>query len=190
MNDWKRSPDQRLPPLARAAWQRDQAQTSIWMDRPAEAAPLLRQALEVHQRLPSHEAERLRSELLQGELDLALGHGARATTLLACIDAHLPAEFPALHHAAWALRGRLAAHAGQAAEAEQWLGQAWREALAWRGRPHPALAPVGLDLMASLGASHRQQQQAELLPELQRSVQAQDETSPWRARLEVLAAAP
>ena len=46
-------PDQSLPPMARAAWRRDQAQTLIWMGRPAEAAPLLQQALEVHQRCPA-----------------------------------------------------------------------------------------------------------------------------------------
>jgi hypothetical protein len=33
-----------LPPITLAAWQRDRAQTLIWLHRPAEAAPLLAQA--------------------------------------------------------------------------------------------------------------------------------------------------
>jgi len=179
-----------LPPLALAARQRDLAQTLVWLDRPAEAAALLTQALAVHQKLPRHEAERLRSELLEVELELALGHATRATELLDRIDAHLPAVFPALHQAAWALRGRMAAHDGNTADAERWLGRAWREALAWRGGPHPGLVPIGLDLMAVLSAGRRQEQQALLLPDLQRSVQAQDATSPWRVRLQALNAAP
>ena len=179
-----------LPPLTRAAWLRDRAQTLEWLNRPAEAAPLLAQALAVHQQLPSFEAERLRSELLQVALELAQGRAGHAATLLDRVDASLPATFPALHHAVWALRGRLAAHRGQMAEAERWRGRAWREALAWRGGPHPGLVPVGLDLMAVLGAGNRQEQQALLLPDLRRSVQAQDEASPWRARLQSLTATP
>ncbi len=185
------TPEQRsLPPITQAAWLRDRARTLIWMNRPAEAAPLLAQALAFHQQLPSHEAERLRSELLQVELELVQGHAARAAILLDRVDFSLPATFPALHQAAWALRGRLAANDGQSTEAEQWLGRAWREALAWRGGPNPNLVPIGLDLMAVLSASHRQEQLAQLLPDLQRSVNAQDETSPWRARLQALTAAP
>jgi hypothetical protein len=185
------SQPQRLPPITQAAWQRDLAQTLVWLHRPAEAAPLLAQALAVQQQLPSHDAERLRSELLQVELHLASGRAAAATALLDRIDAHLPENaFPALHQAAWALRGRLAARHGQAAEAEQWLGRAWREGLAWRGRPHPGGVPVGIELLAVLRAGHRQAQQALLLPDLQRSLQRQDEASPWRARLQALTVAP
>ncbi len=183
-------PLDRLPLITRAAWRRDLAQTLIWMGRPTEAAPLLEQAMAALQGLPAHEADRLRGELVQSENELALGHGALAATLLARIDSHLPARFPALHHAAWAMRGRLAAHDRQPAEAERWLGRAWREALAWRGQPHPALVPVGLELMTVLRANHRQQEQAQLLPELQRSAQVQDEASPWRARLQALIATP
>ncbi|HUG26468.1 hypothetical protein [Piscinibacter sp.] len=69
------------------------------MTQPAEAAPLLAQALAVQQRLPSHEAERLRSELLQVELELAQGQAARAATLLKGIEASLATSFPALHQA-------------------------------------------------------------------------------------------
>ncbi len=179
-----------LPPIALAAWQRDLAQTLAWLHRPAEAQGLLAQALAVQQRLPSREAERLRSELLQVELELAQGRAVNAAGLLDRIDARLPASFPALYQAAWALRGRLAAHHGQMAEAEQWLGRAWREGLAWRGGPHPGLVPIGIDLMAVLRAGLRPEQQALLLPDLQRSLQRQDEASPWRARLQELTAAP
>lgn len=179
-----------LPPLTQAAWLRDRAQTRVWMNRPADAEPLLAQTLAFQQTLVAHDAERLASELLQGELALALGQAARATQLLERIDAQLPSGFPALHHAAWALRGRLAMQADQVVEAERWLGRAWREALAWRGGPHPALVPMGIDLMAVLRAGHRPDQQAQLLPDLQRSVQAQDETSPWRDRLRTLTAVP
>lgn len=175
-----------LPPITQAAWQRDLAQTLAWLDRPAEAMLLLAQALAVQQRLPRHEAERLRSELLEVEIELAQGHAARAAALLGRVEASLPTNFPALRQAAWALRGRLAARDGNLVDAELWLGRAWREALAWRGGPHPGLVPVGLDLMSVLHAGHRQAQQALLLPDLQRSVKAQDETSPWRARLETL----
>jgi eukaryotic-like serine/threonine-protein kinase len=180
-----------LPPITLAAWQRDSAQTLAWLNRPAEAQVLLAQALAVQQQLPAHEAERLRSELLQVEIELARGQVARAATLLDRIDTHLPpATFPALHQAAWALRGRLALHASNPAEAEKWLGRAWREALAWRGGPHPSLMPIGIDLMAALRAGHRPAQEALLLPDLQRSLRGQDETSPWRARLQALTAAP
>lgn len=179
-----------LPPITLAAWQRDRAQTLLWLHRPAEAQGLLAQALAVQQRLPSRDPERLRSELLEVELALAQGQVARAASLLDPIDARLPANFPALHQAAWALRGRLAAHHGQTAEAEQWLGRAWREALAWRGGPHPGLVPIGIDLMAVLRAGLRPEQKALLLPDLQRSLQRQDEASPWRARLQELTAAP
>jgi eukaryotic-like serine/threonine-protein kinase len=179
-----------LPPITLAAWQRDLAQTLAWLNRPAEARVLLAQALAVQQRLPAHEAERLRSELLQVEIELAQGQLARATTGLDRIDTHLPrATFPALHHAAWALRGRLALHASNPAEAEKWLGRAWREALAWRGGPHPSLMPIGIELMAVLRAEHRPEQEALLLPDLQRSLRGQDEASPWRARLLALTAA-
>ena len=179
-----------LPPLAQASRQRGLAQTLVWLQRPAEAAPLLAQALAVHEALPRHDAERLRSELLQGELELALGHVARATMVLDGVEASLPQTFPALRQATWALRGRLAAQAGDPAEAERWLGQAWREALAWRGGPHPALVPIGIDLMAVLHAGQRTEQQTRLLPDLQRSVQAQDEASPWRERLRTLSVGP
>lgn len=181
----------RVPPITQAAWQRDHAQTLVWLQRPAEAEPLLAQALAVQQRLPRQDAERLRSELLQVELALAQGQVARAATLLEEADASLPVDFfPALHQASWALRGRLAAQQGQMAEAERWLGRAWREALAWRGGPHPGLVPAGIELMTLLRAGHRPEQAALLLPDLQRSAQGQDEASPWRARLLTLSAAP
>lgn len=181
---------QSLPPLTRAAWLRDRAQTLVWMNRPAEAAPLLTQALAVHQQLPSADAERLWSELLQVELERVQGRAGLAASLLDRVDASLPAAFPALHQAAWALRGRLAAHDGNMAEAERWLGRAWREGLAWRGGPHPGLVPVGLDLLAVLSAGHRRKALALLLPDLRRSVMAQDEASPWRARWQALTATP
>ena len=47
-----------------------------------------------------------------------------------------------------------------------------------------------LDLMAVLHAGQRTEQQTRLLPDLQRSVQAQDEASPWRKRLRTLSVVP
>jgi tetratricopeptide (TPR) repeat protein len=178
------------PPVVLARWQRDQAQTLIWLKRPAEAAPLLAQALAVHQQIPGNDAVRLRSELVEVELALSLRHTAQAAKLLDSIDARLPATFPELHHAAWALRGQLAAQAGNAAEAERWLGQAWREALTWKGRPHPGLLPIGIERLAVLVATHPQDRQVELVADLQRCALSQDEASPWRVRLRAMTAAP
>jgi hypothetical protein len=104
--------------------------------------------------------------------------------------AHLPrATFPALHQAAWALRGRLALHARQPGRSRKVAGPGLARGAGLARWAASGLMPIGIDLMAVLRAEHRPEQEALLLPDLQRSLRGQDEASPWRARLLALTAA-
>lgn len=180
-----------LPPLALAAWRRDLARTLMWLGRAGEAERLLKLATAAQEKLPRASQERLHSELLRAELALDQRQPKKAAALLTAVEADLPVEFPGLHHSAWALRGRIAAHLGRSADATRWLGQAWQASLAWRGGPHPALLPLGLDLLAALRADPDQAaaRAIDLMPSLQASAQAHDPASPWQAQFDLMSAA-
>jgi eukaryotic-like serine/threonine-protein kinase len=177
------------PELTVAGAQHGLARTLWQLGRSDEAAPLLAQAQQTRaSRLPADNPERLRGQLLAGELAVVRRDLAAADGLVSEVDAALgrPQAEPdqtALRLDLMALRGRAAAAAGQSRPAADWLSQAWRGERAWRGSVLPQMLPLGLDLLAALRASGQPQAVQALLADLQRCAAGQAADSPWRRQL-------
>ena len=173
-----------VPALTLAGARLALARTLWLMGRAEAAAPLLAQAQAVrNERLPPNSHERVQTRLLEAELAVARRDGAAAAALIDDIAAQLPPAKRGLQLDLLALRGRHAALGGRSADAARWLQQAWQGQLAWRQLPHPALLPLGLDLLAALQASQDERAAQALRPTLEAIAQSHASESPWRRQL-------